>query len=173
MVRNLLLFVFALSNSEFCIATDQVGDAIVVDGQQQYVRENPLIGFWTRENRPRFDPVSTGNWKGYTSRWEIRDSTLFLTSFDAKIDGKRVDASSIFGAQGLPIPAIWFTGKLTAVRGGFPMPSDKPHFAPASLHLVEHGKVRQTRYVARMRIRPIRRFESSIKRRTEPRGPGR
>ncbi|EMB17566.1 putative secreted protein [Rhodopirellula europaea 6C] len=165
MIRNVLLLMFTLLNSTFCLATDQVWDKVVVEGKQQYVREHPLAGYWTRENRPRFDPISTANWKGYTTRWEIRDSTLYLTSFDATIDGQPVDPESIFGEGKLPIPANWFTGKLTVLRRGFPVPFDKPHFASASLYLIERGKVCQMRYESRMRFElPQGRHEFTLKR---------
>ncbi|MEO9594610.1 hypothetical protein [Rhodopirellula bahusiensis] len=165
MTRNVLLLVFALLNSTFCFATDQAWDEIVVNGRQQFVREHPLAGYWTRENRPRFDPIGTANWKAYTTRWEIRDSTLFLTSFDATIDGQRVDPASIFGEQKFPIPATWFTGKLTVLRRGFPMPFDKPHSASASLFLIQRGKVRQMRYASRMRFElPLGRHDFKLKR---------
>lgn len=165
MIRNLLLLATGLLNSTYCLATDQVWDTIVVDGKQHFVREHPLANYWTRENRPRFDPTSTANWGGYTAVWEIRNSTLFLTSFDATIDGNAVDPRTIFDTKALPLPATWFTGKLTVLRRAFPVPFDKPHSASATLFLIDRGEVRQVRHVSQMRFGlPIGQHGFTVKR---------
>jgi hypothetical protein len=75
--------------------------------------EHPLEWFWLQHPpRPTFDDTTTSNRKNYTARWEIRESRLYLASFDAKRKGKSVAIDAILSGGKLPMLATWYSGKL-------------------------------------------------------------
>lgn len=133
-------------------ATNPVWDEININGERRFVYQYPLANFWPRKHRSRFDSISSANRKGYTTSWEIRDSQLFLISFNATIDGKPADPKNIFDGQELPIRADWYSGVLAVVKRPFPRFSDQTPITSATLFLIDHGFVQQIRDAPGMRF---------------------
>src|SRR5688572_18193531 len=87
-------------------ATDQGRDAITFAGQQDSILERPLNDFLGRlPKSPRFDIPNTSNYKGYTASWEVKDSRLYLATFQATTNRQPYSISSLFPGRKLPIPA--------------------------------------------------------------------
>jgi hypothetical protein len=110
----LLLTLFA-----FCsFATDQVRDIVTFRGERSTTLERPLNDFLRRlPTVPRFDVSSTANYKGYTATWELKDSRLFLKSFNATTNGHPFSVAWLFPTRSLPILADWYSGTLHIVDG--------------------------------------------------------
>ncbi len=111
------------------VATEQEEDVIRSGGKTAHLLERPLdLHLQTLSPRPRFDPPRSSNWKGYDADWEIRDSKLYLVSFEALTNRKAVPISELFPKRELPIFADWFTGTLHLLStererkpGGYPV----------------------------------------------------
>ena len=86
---------------------------MVIDGSEFQFLDWHLNSFW--EKAPEFDVQSTSNWAGYTAKWEIKDSKLWLTAFSAKLKGKVVEPKDVFHAE-LPIHATWVNGPSYAAK---------------------------------------------------------
>ena len=94
-------------------ATVQSLDELQLNGERSWILEHPIEQLWKKpEARPKFDLGSTSNRKGYTAVWEIRDSKLYLVSFDARINKRKFKFRQIVPRAKLPHHATWFTGTL-------------------------------------------------------------
>jgi len=101
-----------------CRATDQVMDHVRFEGKDQFMVEVPLNSLLARfPEDPDFEWQSTGNYKGYTAAWEVKDGALFLVSFEAKRDGKEVPLDAILPGRKLPVLAEWYTGRVRIPMG--------------------------------------------------------
>lgn len=117
-----------LSIPRFALATVQVLDRGWYEGSSCVFLDRPLEYLWKDwPQRPHFDEESTGNRKGYTAVWEIRESKLYLVSFKAtshtngvKIGWfvliprvtKNIGIDLVIPGVKLPVQASWYTGKL-------------------------------------------------------------
>jgi len=104
---------------EVGFATVQVHDRFCHDGVKRCVLERPLEHVWWDKGleRPSFDEASTANRWGYWATWEIRDSKLYLVSFKARVQGRRIPVHKILSGRKLPVHADWYTGKLHVPLG--------------------------------------------------------
>ena len=151
MIRFLIAF-FCITAGEYAIATDQEWETIMVEGKRNWLVGNPLLGYWSKESKPKFDFTSTSNWGGYKCEWEIRDSALYLINFSAKMNGKPVTHSDIFPSGEWPLRAEWYTGVATVVEEPFRLSQSEPYYAIAGLYLIEQGRIRLHRHFERKRF---------------------
>jgi hypothetical protein len=115
-----LAVIGVLAAPQPAFATVQSLDSIRCDSRDCFIWcDYPLEYVWkdNHSRRPRFDEGSTANRKGYTAKWEIRDSKLWLVSFKAEIGGKPVEIGRVLPGQKLPVQATWFTGMLRVPTG--------------------------------------------------------
>jgi hypothetical protein len=145
-----LLFV-VVTHSAF--ATSQRTDPLVWKGVTVYPQSGPTIWGAFPENKdiiqkPKFDIDSTGNYKGYAAKWEIKDDTLFITWLEGKIDGKKLGLSDVFPGKESPLAAIWYSGTVIIPRGkkiGLAKEGEARHIYTKETHLIiEKGKVVRT-----------------------------
>lgn len=121
-----LAIVWLAINTSIAQATSQVADGVRYQSKDCWLLKCPLESLWVKPrdrrtgypaDRPDFDMDTTANRKGYTARWEVRDSKLYLVSFNAEINRKRVKFSQLVSGAKLPYHAKWFTGKLHIPTG--------------------------------------------------------
>ena len=112
-IRALLTFAWICLAPLSTQATVQSPDELQLNGERSWILEHPIEQLWKKsEARPKFDQGSTSNRKGYTAVWEIRDSKLYLVSFDARINKRKFKFRQIVPRAKLPHHATWFTGTL-------------------------------------------------------------
>jgi hypothetical protein len=101
--------------------TGQERDVVRFEGKDEIMMERPFGGLLVPSltGDDEFDWQSTGNYKGYVARWEVRDGALFLTAFEAKRDGKAVALDEFLPGRKLPTRADWYTGRVR-IPIGFP-----------------------------------------------------
>ncbi len=102
---------FALSDS--VRATPQIADEGRYEGKECVVLDYPLEHYWLHHARhPIFDDDTTANRKNYHARWEVRNSRLYLISFDARRKGNPVPIDAVIPGSKLPMLATWYSGRL-------------------------------------------------------------
>ncbi|HVK08002.1 MAG TPA: hypothetical protein VM597_04405 [Gemmataceae bacterium] len=104
--------VVALSFVAPAPATDQLQDAVRLDGQDRVMMECPLNPLLARLKVPEFEWQTTSNWKGYIAGWEVKDGSLLLVAFEARRDGRPVPVESFLPGKKLPVAADWYTGRV-------------------------------------------------------------
>ncbi len=70
--------------ARICLATGQVPDLIIYEGDTLALYCNPLEDYYNDSTRPRpgdfmVSGCGTACWRGYQAVWEVRDGRLFLT----------------------------------------------------------------------------------------------
>lgn len=127
-LRALMVFVL-VAYASAAVATAQVPDFIVLDGQKERLHTNPLAAYLADHPGvlPKSDSMSTANWRGYVATWQVVDDRLLLdkvevrfsnpdTSEDAPGTINRNVISSLF-PEGGEIMATWYSGALVIPRG--------------------------------------------------------
>jgi hypothetical protein len=100
------------------LATTQIPDAIIIDGQKHPLFSLPLEQYYgPGRPRPQFRPPNTATWRGYIATWVIDRECLYLQSIRAWTGQGEVGLSAIFPGQTAPLPATWFTGQLRVPQG--------------------------------------------------------
>jgi hypothetical protein len=109
-------------------ATQQVGEAISVDGEQRYSDSQPFDGaekidgqLWRRLTQQLSPCRMSADWRGYVGTWAIKKNELFLVSVRVATCGdppfKEIPLSALRpGATG-PIKAEWFSGEILLEKG--------------------------------------------------------
>ena len=129
-------------------ATSQESEPVIWKGTTYY----PLLGPgmpWSslpETQRRHFDMDSTANHKGYHATWEIKDSVLYLASFEAMQHGKKVSLDEIFPGRKPPIKAEWFSNFIILPQGktlGRDL-DDRPVYAKELLLHFMNGKLMKT-----------------------------
>jgi len=157
--------------------TAQAPDIFIAEGKACPLLSTPLEKFFDSIDwRPAFRYGSTGNYRGYTARWEIIGRRLFLTGlfgadwavpdhlagklrpdpdpFDDEHDGtKSLRLDDLFPKEAPTVEASWVTGRLDVATGPCLV---YVHHGFASLY--ETYKVVN---VVQGRVRQVRDFEGS------------
>jgi hypothetical protein len=115
-MNRLCSIALLLFGNQIAFATSQFRDVITIGRKESVILERPLNSF-LGTNGPRFDVESTGNYKGYFAKWEIKESRLYLTSFNAKTNGQSFPVSVLFPNKKLSIEALWYSGTIHVVEG--------------------------------------------------------
>ena len=141
--------------------TAQALEEIIVDGVQYDLMARPLDAYLDTLNPcPNMADLSgfhcSALWRGYIGVWELQADRLFLQrlrggwSFDEGGEVPDIDLSRIFPDGPRPIPAIWYSGKLSLPLG--PM-LQYVHMGWGSFYqferiiYVHHGRVARVRHV--------------------------
>jgi hypothetical protein len=124
---GILLALSALSPID-ARATSQEPDELLIDGELLDLETNPLRPL-IRSGAikiPKADETWSSNWRGYTSKWELRGDQLLLRSINVVLrpvggdkDAKPASTnvlSSVFQGKS-EVFARWYTGTLVLPRG--------------------------------------------------------
>ncbi len=158
LITALAVLVFLVPQA--ALATTQIPDAIIIEGQRHSLYSLPLEQYYRAGHpRPQFRSPHTANWRGYVATWEIDRGRLYLKSIRAWIGKKEVGLEALFPGQKAPIPATWFTGQLRVPQGkilkvGVPQPIHEKDLVIT----VEQGKVTRQEIVDNIgRVGPSKR----------------
>ncbi|MCO7188599.1 MULTISPECIES: hypothetical protein [unclassified Pseudoalteromonas] len=109
--------------SGVCLATHQVREVFVVEGQAHGIDLFPL------ESLYNYDDIQsrlvgrgwcTANWRGYKGTWELREGKLWLTSLvqdSCSQTPPLIDPVPFFGQSAYPVKASWFSEKIEVRLG--------------------------------------------------------
>jgi hypothetical protein len=112
------LVVLGLLAPQAALATTQVSEVIIIEGQKHSLSSLPLEQYYKAgRSRPQFRSPNTANRRGYLGIWEINQGRLYLKGIRAWIGKEEVGPEALFPGQKAPIPATWFTGKLRVPQG--------------------------------------------------------
>ncbi|HLD46956.1 MAG TPA: hypothetical protein VJA64_03970 [Desulfobaccales bacterium] len=128
---------------EAALATTQFSDILYLNGQKHSLDSLPLESHYGPGNpRPKFRAPNTATWRGYIATWEIDRGVLYLKSIQAWTEQGKVGLEALFPAQKGPVPATWFTGKLTVPQGKILKPAvPHPIYGKYLLITVKKGRV--------------------------------
>lgn len=105
------------------LATAQIPDEIVLDGQRHPLHSQPFDKIlWSGPSLPPEIRLldCTANWRGYRAFWTISDGKLLLDKVVANAcaqDPAEMDLSRFFPDGRRPVAAQWFSGVLKIARG--------------------------------------------------------
>jgi len=104
--------------SAAALATAQIPDTLIYQGQEHMLFSNPLESYWNKDRpRPPFQMWHTANYRGYSATWEIDRDTLYLKNLRARLDGKYVGMDHLFPQAKGRVAADWFSGTLRVPQG--------------------------------------------------------
>jgi len=110
--------VLAFLVPQAALATVQIPDSIIIEGQKHSLYSLPLEQYYRDGHpRPQFRWPNTATWRGYRATWEIKGGVLYLKAIRAWTEKGEVGLEALFPGQKAPIPATWFTGQLRVPQG--------------------------------------------------------
>lgn len=126
MKRLVAIFVFLLSFSSGALATAQIPETLVLDGQGRALFTNPLDP-WLREptNAEKLKSYispqrCSASWRGYAGTWEIHNERLVLVRLRSDPCSQKstdVPLTALFPGRVGAVVATWFSGSLTVPDG--------------------------------------------------------
>jgi hypothetical protein len=125
-IRTLLVAVAMVWIPVAALATAQIPDGIVMDGERTLLHSEPLNALLWRSpaeggiELKRPEQPCSGSWRGYRAEWRLQDRQLFLENVFTDACAKappEVPLSSLFPGRSGPIRADWFTGVLVIPQG--------------------------------------------------------
>jgi hypothetical protein len=142
-IRLAVCGVLCLLVPRAALATTQFSEILYLNGQKHSLDSLPLEQYYGPENpRPRFRAPNTATWRGYIATWEIDRGVLYLKAIQAWTDQGQVGLEALFPGRKNPVPATWFTGKLTVPQGKVLKPAvPYPVYGEYLLITVDKGKV--------------------------------
>jgi hypothetical protein len=128
---------------EAALATTQFSDILYLNGQKHSLDSLPLEQYKDPGNPlPKFRAPNTATWRGYIATWEINRGVLYLKAIRAWTEQGKVGLEALFPGQQGPVPATWFTGKLTVPYGKILKPAvPHPIYEKHLLITIEKGRV--------------------------------
>ena len=125
------------------LATTQFSDILYLHGQKHFLDSLPLEQYYGPGNpRPKFRAPNTATWRGYIATWKIDGGVLYLKAIRAWTDQGLVGLETLFPGRKGPVPATWFTGKLTVPQGKVIKPAvPHPIYGEYLMITVEKGRV--------------------------------
>lgn len=128
MPRLLIIAILALAAMfpAMALATAQIPDRIVIDGQDYALNTNPLTPRLDASGwlPPKEAMVSSANWRGYTASWEIADGRLVLRDATILVAGEEPGdytpksiLGDVFPSTEAPVVADWYSGALIIPDG--------------------------------------------------------
>ena len=121
-MKKTLLLVLTLFSTQIC-ATEQIPDELIFNGTIHDIRETPLSALHSQED---FKQILTSknrcsaSWRGYKAFWEVKEKLLYLlkvTEDPCHESGRDIPAEELVRIGEYPIPAHWFSGRLTSKTG--------------------------------------------------------
>ena len=109
--------------------TAQASEILIYKGLEFQILSEPLEDYLRNYNNlPPFEFTSTGCWRGYIGKWEIKNDKLFLVG---------LEANTLFGSTNLDylfpnkteVFADWFNGELKIAHGEMIEYSHRGHFS--------------------------------------------
>jgi len=97
--------------------TAQAPERLLYKGENTSMSTEPLNQYLRNRDDIEFVSKTTGCWRGYYGKWEIKDSKLYLVDLIAYIEGyKQVDLDYLFPKK-KEVFANWFTGEVRIPTG--------------------------------------------------------
>ena len=105
--------------AQAAFATPQVSNTLLVDGDVEPLHSEPLSEYGPLETELMMDwASSTACWRGYATRWEIRDDRLWFLGTRECHGTRSLPASSVMpGVKESEVEATWYSGTLTIPEG--------------------------------------------------------
>ena len=99
--------------------TAQFSERLIYQGKEMGMQVNPLSEFLAYpSDRPEFQEMSTGCWRGYVGKWEISLDRLYLVGIRAHwVDGSKVELDQLFPGYPDRVFAHWYTGTIRCGQG--------------------------------------------------------
>ena len=99
--------------------TAQVGEILLIDGEQHEMFNEPLRFWFALSGVPSpFLGNSSACWRGYVGTWEIAGDRLYLVRLEGNLlDDESVSIETIFPGWPNRVFAHWYTGTLTVPLG--------------------------------------------------------
>jgi hypothetical protein len=125
------------------LATTQIPESIIIDGQKQSLFTNPLESYYGKNNpRPPFKAPNTATWRGYVGTWEIDRGVLYLKAIRAWTPQGQVGLEALFPGHKGRVAATWFSGQLRVPQGKVLKPYvPHPIYEKYLMVTVEKGRV--------------------------------
>ena len=122
-MKTLLKTIIYLLFPLYSLATAQVGDVLIYNGDTLALFSNPLEMYFDAKgirsiNNTPLNGKSTGCYRGYKAIWEIRHDSLFLISVQKNCfvnDKLYFNLNSEFGTD--KVFAYWFSGTTISPKG--------------------------------------------------------
>lgn len=122
--RILVLLISLMLLPKAVLATAQIPDRLIYEGETYALFNEPLEEYFTEKNPRPKDVFPSGYcsacWRGYIATWEIKESFLYLNKLvegTCSSDAKEIAISKIFPGQEAPVKATWFNGELRVPQG--------------------------------------------------------
>jgi len=154
------LAVLAFLVPRAALATTQIPESIIIDGQKHSLFTNPLESYYGKNNpRPPFKAPNTATWRGYVGTWEIDRGVLYLKAIRGWTPQGEVGLEALFPGHKGRVAATWFSGKLRVPQGKVLKPYvPHPIYEKYLMITVEKGRVVRQEIVDNAgRVRPPRR----------------
>lgn len=117
----LISLIFLMLLPQAVLATAQIPDYLIYEGETYVLFSNPLEKYFNEDNvRPKdvfSEGCTTACWRGYVALWEIKRKYLYLTKINHCCEGGEIPISKIFPGKDAPIKATWFSGELRIPQG--------------------------------------------------------
>ena len=124
--RHLLTLALLSALCDRALATAQIPEVILLDGNTEMLFSEPLNQYLLQANHlALLEPLlskemCSGSWRDYRGTWEIRDGRLYLSRLETdpcSSEPKEIPLHSLFIAASGPVFAGWYTGTLIVPRG--------------------------------------------------------
>lgn len=125
---DFIFILFLLAVPVRILATAQIPDKLIYNGDTLYIFANPLELLYVNDSiRPKYFEekeacMLTACWRAYQAEWTIIDNNLYLTGIYSCCyyeDGIKADLSKLFGDKCIhgKVKADWVTAKIIAPQG--------------------------------------------------------
>jgi len=123
----------------------QAKDIVVIQGRHLHIKRPPnLQDVFPEFNLPKFEEISTGNYRGYVATWAVIQEHLYLIGLEGKVNGNMLWDEKIFIDAKFPIPAVAWDGDMyeSSASESFDFSNDeKEEYHQVSTLVFKKGKL--------------------------------
>ncbi len=95
-------------------ATQQESDVLVIRGKRIYTHDTPILNkAFPKLDIPKFEMISTANYKGYSPTWAVIEGQLYLIGLEALVGGKMLWDEHVLKGQKFPLKVENWSGAVT------------------------------------------------------------
>ena len=113
-----IIFALVIVLAQGGLCTEQVKDLLIIRGKRIYTYDTPALGkAFPNLKIPKFDIISTANYKGYNATWAVLRGQLYLIGLDGFVRSSRKlqwDEKILQGQQ-FPLKVTDWSGVVTRV----------------------------------------------------------
>jgi len=89
----------------------QIKDIVVIRGRHLYIKRPPdLQDVFPEFDLPKFEGISTGNYRGYLATWAVIHESLYLIGLEGMVNGIMLWDEKIFNGTKFPIRVVAWDG---------------------------------------------------------------